>query len=421
MRTSTPPVFLGVSLPGDFGRFRKKPWLIPNTRANRASLGTMRKALVLFLALSVSALGFSPTYAATKASTVTAAFKTLLNSSSTALDDLEQKYETDIDGLDTTLLSAVKAADDTYNQDLLAATNRFAPQIAAATKKSEEAKTTYESNNKVRLTTGFFGGGENDRINWVLDCLPPRANGAFKMLKRICAAVEGIPTFGDGFGGEDWQSGDITTIALRNADDKYTAIGIEKGYIVPINLTAFDSSRIGYKQALADIASLTTKNGEARAAARDKRDKLVTIATSARESALANLNEIYEATKAQLEAQANTANLALLAAKRAAKDASNFDSAFVIAYKFEYNRKMVGEIADAAWTGDWTYRTIDSIIKVNRLAALGDGIATKYSKSAAASFNSAVGNAFTNEPDFRAALKVLTSVYKQSTKSSLKI
>jgi hypothetical protein len=39
--------------------------------------------------------------------------------------------------------------------------------------------------------------------------------------------------------------------------------------------------------------------------------------------------------------------LALLAAKRASKDPSNFDSAFVVAYKFEYNREMVNEIADA--------------------------------------------------------------------------
>lgn len=81
---------------------------------------------------------------------------------------------------------------------------------------------------------------------------------------------------------------------------------------------------------------------------------------------------------------------------------------------------MVNEIADAAWTGDWTYRTIDSILKVNRLAVTGDSIVSKYSKSSAMAFNSAVGNAFTNEPEFRAALKVLTSIYKQTTKTTLK-
>jgi hypothetical protein len=44
----------------------------------------------------------------------------------------------------------------------------------------------------------------------------------------------------------------------------------------------------------------------------------------------------------------------------------------------------------------------------------------KYSKSEALKFNSAVGNAFTNEPDFRAALKVLTTVYTKTTKTKLK-
>ena len=81
---------------------------------------------------------------------------------------------------------------------------------------------------------------------------------------------------------------------------------------------------------------------------------------------------------------------------------------------------MVGEIADAAWTGEWTFRTIDTIIEVNKLAAYGDSVGRKYSMSEAIKFNSAVGGAFTNEPDFRAALKVLTAIYKKTTKVTLK-
>jgi len=379
----------------------------------------MKKVTVVTVALALSIVGISPASAATKPTTVTAAFKTLLNATEDSLDSLEQKYESDIDLLDAALVAATKGADSTLDQELLAATNLYAPQIAAANKKADDAKATYEANNKVLLTTGFFG--ENDRLNWALDCLPPKDYFAGKLLKRYCGAVDGIPTFGTtGFGGEDWQKGDITTIALRNAEDKYVAIGIEKGYIVPVNLVAFDTSRIGYKQALADSANLTALNGRARVSAKDKRDKTVAAATKVRESALADLDDAYEAAKAQLEAQQTAANLALLASKRASKDASNFDAAFVIAYKFEYNLQMVGQIADAAWTGEWTFRTIDSIIKVNKLAAYGDSIAAKYSKSAASAFNSAVGNAFTNETDFRAALKVLTATYKQTTKTTLK-
>jgi hypothetical protein len=379
----------------------------------------MRKVSALALVLALSITGLAPASAATKAQTVTAAFKTLLNTTGDSLDALEQKYESEIDALDSALAASTKLADDTYSQDLLAATNLYAPQIAAANKKAEDAKTSYEANNKVRLTTGFFGG-DADRLNWALDCLPARVTAVGKILKRYCGAVEGIPTFGEmGYGGEDWQPGDVTTIALRNADDKYVAIGIERGYILPVNLLVFDTSRITYKQGLTDAANLTALNGKARSAAKDKRDKAVAAAAALRESALADLDEDYEIAKAELEAKETAASLALLAAKRASKD-PNFDAAFVIAYKFEYNRQMVGEIADAAWTGDWTYRTIDSIIKVNKLAITGDAIGLKYSRSAASAFNSAVGNAFTNEPDFRAALKVLTAIYKQTTKTTLK-
>ena len=380
----------------------------------------MKKIGLVGLLITSLVLPGTSASAAPRASTVTAAFKNLLNATANSLDTLEQKYESEIDALDVTLAAAIRSADDTYNKDLLAATNLYAPQIAAANKKADDAKLSYESNNKVRLTTGFFGG-DADRLNWALDCLPPKDYFAGKLLKRYCGAVDGIPTFGTtGYGGEDWQSGDVTTIALRNAEDKYVAIGIERGYIVPLNLLVFDTSRIGYKQALAESANLTALNGKARVSAQEKRDKAVVAATSIREAALSNIDDAYESAKAQLEAQETAGNLALLAAKRASKDASNFDSAFAIAYKFEYNRQMVNEIADAAWTGDWTFRTIDSIFKVNKLAVTGDSIGSMYSMKAAKAFNSAVGNAFTNEPDFRAALKVVTATYKQTTKVTLK-
>lgn len=379
----------------------------------------MKKLLISLLALVLLATT-SPAHAATKATTVTAAFKTLLNTTGESLDSLEQQYEADIDALDSALALTTQSAGDNYNKDLLAAANLYAPQITAANKKAEDAKLSYESNNKIRLTTGFFGG-DADRLNWALDCLPPKDYFAGKMLKRYCASIPGIAVFPQsGYGYEDWQPGDITTIALRNAEDQYVAIGIERGYIVPLNLLIFDTSRIGYKQALAESANLTALNGKARVSAREKSDRAVAVAAASRESALSNLDDAYEIVKAELEAQETAANLALLAAKRASKDAANFDAAFVVAYKFEYNRQMVGEIADAAWTGEWTFRTIDSIIKVNKLAATGDAIGSKYSRSSATAFNSAVGNAFTNEPDFRAVLKVLTAIYKKATKTTLR-
>jgi acylphosphatase len=234
--------------------------------------------------------------------------------------------------------------------------------------------------------------------------------------------VDGIPTFGTtGYGGEDWQKGDITTIALRNAEDKYVAIGIEKGYIIPVNLILFDTGRVGYRRALADSANQTALNGKARVSAKEKRDRAIAAAVTLREAALEELDSALEEAKDSLAAQETAASLGLLASKRASKNANDFDKAFAVAYKFEYNRQMVNQIADAAWTGNWTFRTIDSIIKVSRLANTGDAIASRYSMQNGLSFNTSVGSAFTNEPEFRAALKVLTAIYKKATNSTLKI
>jgi hypothetical protein len=379
----------------------------------------MKRLITIGLLLALPFAGMAQANAAAKPAAVTATFKNLLNATVNSLDELEKQYELDVDALDANLAAATKAANDLYSQELLAATNLYAPQIDAANKKATDSKALYEANNKVKLTTGFFG--DADRLNWALDCLPPRVTPVGKLLKHYCGAVDGIPTFGDaGYGGEDWQPGDVTTIALRNADDKYVAIGLERGYIVPLNLLIFDSSRIAYKQALADAADLTSRNGKARSAASTKKDNSIAAATSVREAALADLDAKFESDKAALEAQQTAANLALLAAKRASKDPGSFDAAFAVAYKFEYNRQMLDQIADEAWTGDWTYRTIDSIIKVNKLAATGDAIGEKYTMANAKAFNSAVGSAFTNEPDFRAALKVLTVTYKKSTNVTLK-
>lgn len=391
----------------------------------------MRKVPALALIFTLALIGLTPASAATKATIVTAAFKNLLNVTGDSLDALEQKYESDIDALDVTLSAATKAADATLDQELQAATALYAPQISAANKKAEDAKLIFLANNKLIIKQSLFSSMDKDRV-WQYFICPdttlPNGAGWMEIAKRYCANDNNKPRPGDvstkttsknTIGGEDWQSGDQAEVSYENSSKSYILDAIAYGWVVPVNLSLYDSSRLTVKTETANANDLTLLNGKARTSAQTKRDSTVAQATKVREAALADLDDAYETAKAQLEAQETAASLALLAAKRASKD-SNFDSAFAIAYKFEYNRQKVGEIADAAWTGEWTFRTIDTIIEVNKLAAAGDAIGRKYSKSQAAAFNSAVGNAFTNEPDFRAALKVLTAIYKQTTKVTLK-
>jgi hypothetical protein len=357
--------------------------------------------------------------AATKATSVTAAFKNLLTATSKSLESLEQKYGADIDALDAALVAATKSADDTYNKDLLAITNLYAPQIVAANKRAENAKATYEANNKILLTTGFFA--ENDRLNALLDCLPPKDYFAGKLLKRYCAAVDGIPTFGTtGYGGEDWQKGDITTIALRNADDKYVAIGIEKGYIIPVNLVAFDSSRSAYKQALTDSANLSTLDSRARESAENKRDNAVGYAAELNQSAKTKIEPTYRNAKQKLEVQISAANSAIRAAKRAGKNSSVFDKAFVTAYKFEYNAIWLDDAANLPLSSLITLRSLLSQFAIIELADKAAGVNSNYSYLAAEKINKSLGSVFTVDEDFQTGARLVAAQYKKIFKVSLK-
>ena len=370
--------------------------------------------------------------AATNRKVVTAAFNKVLSATDNSLEALEAKYEEDIDALDATLVAATKAADSTLDQELQAATALYAPQIAAANKGAEDAETVFLANNKLAIQRSLFNSADKDRV-WQYFICPdttlPNGAGWMEIAKRYCVNDNNKPRPGDistkttsknTIGGEDWQPGEVAEISFENSSKSYILDAISFGWVIPVNLSLYDSSRLTVKTETANASDLTMKNGRARTAAQTKRDNAVAQAVKVREAALAELDDTYEVEKERLEAQQMAAELALLASKRAARDAASFDSAFVVAYKFEYNRQMVNEIADASWSGEWTYRTIDSILKVNRLAVTGDSIASRYTRSAANAFNSTVGKAFTNEPAFRAALKVLKTTYKQATKATLK-
>lgn len=374
----------------------------------------------------------SPATAAPKATSVTAAFKSLLSTATNSIDELDQKYESDVSALDDALGTATKAADALLAQELEAATTLYLPQITSANQRLEAAKTLFTNNSSLKIQQSLFSWQNADRVYSLLICPEttlPAGAGWMEIAKRYCSNVNNLPRPGDistkttsknTVGGEDWQPGEVAKISVISADNKDLLYAVSNGWLVPVNQSVFDSSRLAIATETGNVADLTQKNGKARTAAQTKRDNAVATANLVRSNALADLDEAYETAKAQLEAQQTAANLALLATKRASKDSANFDTAFSIAFKFEYNRQMVDQIADEAWTGEWTFRTIDSIIKVNKLAVAGDSIASKYSMAAAKSFNSLVGNAFTNEPDFRAALKVLTAKYKQTTKVTLK-
>jgi hypothetical protein len=82
---------------------------------------------------------------------------------------------------------------------------------------------------------------------------------------------------------------------------------------------------------------------------------------------------------------------------------------------------MLSELADTEWSGTWTYRTINSLVKIARLADTADSIAAKYSYKNALAFNSSIGIGFTGEPEFRATLKVVVAKYQKATGTRIAI
>lgn len=193
----------------------------------------MRKASALALVLALSLVGLTPTSAATKAQIVTAAFKTLLNTTGDSLDALEQKYESDIDALDAVLSAATKAADATLDQELQAANALYAPQISATNKKAEDAKLVFLANNKLTIQRSLFNSMDKDRV-WQYFICPdttlPNGAGWMEIAKRYCANDNNKPRPGDistkttsknTIGGEDWQPGDVAEISYENSSESY--------------------------------------------------------------------------------------------------------------------------------------------------------------------------------------------------------
>jgi len=391
----------------------------------------MRIKVITSLALAISlATPMTSGQAATaSAKYVKAAksFNTVLSTSTDALDALDAKLQSDLDALDATMEASVTAADSTLQSDLAAATALYSPQIASANQVITDAKAKYLTVNQVKIINPAFG--DLDRINWALQCPDTRLpNGPtwLEIAKRYCTNDGGFARPGDKstkgiigstVGGEDWQPGDITTISIASADDKYVQAGIAAGLISMVNQAGFDAVRLSIATSTRNVADLTTKYGNVRTAAQSKHDAAVTAAKKVRDAAADSLNQTYEGQKAKIQSQIDASQDGLLAAQRASKDGAAFDKSFGVAFQFEYNRKQLSNLADTPWEGLYTFKAIDTLFKVTKLSIQADAIASSYSTKVAQAFNNSLGNVFTNDADFRASLKLAVAIYTKGPSS----
>ena len=130
--------------------------------------------------------------------------------------------------------------------------------------------------------------------------------------------------------------------------------------------------------------------------------------------------DTFESDKTLYENQISAGNLAIRAAKRASKNPSVFDKAFVTAYKFDYNVKGLDDIANLSFSSLNTLRSFLSQFAIIELADKAASVDASYNYFSAEKINKSVGNVFTSDEEFQVPAKLVASQYKKLTKVSLK-
>jgi hypothetical protein len=176
--------------------------------------------------------------------------------------------------------------------------------------------------------------------------------------------------------------------------DRNVAIGV----LTPQDKIAYDKAREAYKVALQDLV----KVGDAYQEADYELGKKIFAE--------------YDAEEERLKETLNTQKLALTAAKRASLASRDFETNFKTAFQFQYNLDSLYLVGSASFSQIESYLDALNVVSASQAYTLGVGISRNYQATKAASFNKALGNAFTNEPEFRSLYSKALSLYRNSAK-----
>ena len=170
------------------------------------------------------------------------------------------------------------------------------------------------------------------------------------------------------------------------------------GVIAPQDKLAYDKARESYKLALENLTKVNDTYQEADYAVSEK------VFTE------------YDREEEKLKAALNVQKLALAAAKRASLTSRDFEMNFRIAFQFQYNLDSLYLVSSSSFSQIESYLDALNVVSASQAYVLGTGISRNYQSSKAASFNKSLGNAFTNEPEFRSLYSKALSLYRSSAK-----
>jgi hypothetical protein len=392
----------------------------------------MRKSILALLLSFAIISGSQPSANAANlkvaAQTAVSGFQASLTATLDQMDLLEDEHAKNTAEISRVNLEATARATATQTADLLAAANLYNPKISATNALIASAKLKWESVNQliIKDSFGFLGNVQTVAGNYFL-CPPstlPNGPTWLEIVKRTCngstnpmlGARSTKGNAGSTIGGEDWQKGDIGTLNTWDLNKVVESV-ISDGYMTPVNVAEFDSTRLTIKSETANLATLTATYSSAKTAVMTKYDNSLTVIKTSTNNALDFENNRYDQALTALEAQQAQSESFILAAKRASKDYKTFDKAFSTALAFEYNRAQLTEITDLPWTAFTSLRSLSSLSKVLALVDFADAVAAKYTMANAMKLNASVGTTFTKVPTFVKQVKQAKTLYAKVIKS----
>ena len=341
--------------------------------------------------------------AATKPELVLKGFQSYVAIAKSTLASNKTKYDASVAAINATYLNSVTSAKSTFDKEILAAKNFYEPQIESSKQTIKDAQSKLLTVNQVKvLKLGTF------RSYWGnLDCPTARPQ---------CASLDDK--------GNLFQVGEVTKLKAimgERADYLYEIqLMIDLGLIEMLNSAEYQKAALIIRFEPDKIKTLTSQWDAANVAASTKQSAALEVAKLTASGPLMSLMESFESSKESLQNQVAAGNLAIRAAKRASKNSSIFDKAFVTAYKFDYNAKGLDDVANLSFSSLNSLRSFLSQFAIIELADKAAGVDASYSYLAAERINKSVGNVFTSDEEFQTPAKLVAAQYRKLTKVNLK-
>lgn len=356
--------------------------------------------------LIVTSLIFTGTSAsaATKPDLVLKGFQSYVANAKSTLASNKIKYDTNVSAINSAYSNSVTSAKLNYDKEILEAKNLYEPQIESSKRTIKDAQEKLLNVNQVRVLK--LGTNRNYWGN--LDC---------PTIRPQCVSLDDK--------GNLFQVGEVTklkSIMGERADYLYEIqLMIDLGLIEMLNSAEYQKAAVLIRFEPDKIKTLTSQWDTANAAASIKQTAALDLARVTASGPLMSLMEIYESNKEFLENQIAAGNLAIRAAKRASKNPSIFDKAFVAAYRFDYNAKGLDDVANLSFSSLTSLRSFLSQFAIIELADKAAGVEASYSYLAAEKINKTVGNVFTSDEEYQIPAKLVAAQYRKLTKVSLKL